>query len=77
MIATTMPGFTAEISLHKKEKRYMTDIFNPQTDGECVQPALNNTCETLSGLLWRAYLAQSYTAAQFYYDAMEGAGCFK
>jgi hypothetical protein len=77
MTNTTMPGFTAETSLNNKENRYMTDIFNPQTDAEYVQPALSNACETLNGLLWRAYVNKSYAAAQYFYDAMEGAGCFK
>jgi hypothetical protein len=77
MTRTSMPGFTAETSLCNKAKPYMASVFNPQTDAEYVQPALSNACETLNGLLWRAYVNKSYAAAQYFYDAMEGAGCFK
>jgi hypothetical protein len=76
MTTTSMPGFTAEISLCKTEKHYVAGVFNPQSDSVYVQPAMSNTCEVLYGLLWDAYFNRSYEAAQFFYDAMEGAGCF-
>jgi hypothetical protein len=76
MTTTRMPGFTAESSLYTTGKHYMAGVFDPQA-AACVQPAVRNTCEVLSGLLWDAYLGGSYTAAQFFYDAMEAAGCFR
>lgn len=77
MTTTSMPGFTAEIALYKKREPYMAGIFDRQTHREYVQPAAINACDVLSHSLWEAYLSHSYTAAQFYYDAMVGAGCFK
>lgn len=78
MTTTSMPGFTAETSLSRTEVYYMASVFDSQSDPEYVQPAVrNDTCEVLSGLLWDAYLTRSYTAAQFFYDAMNAAGCFR
>lgn len=69
-----MPGFTSEASLHKMEKPYMADVFDPQADREYVQPAVRNDCEILYGLLLRA---RSDEARQYFYGAMLGAGCFR
>jgi hypothetical protein len=74
---TTMPGFTAEASLCRARKRYVVGVFDSQGNPECVQPAMRDTCDTLAGLLWEAYFAKSYGAAQLFYDAMEVAGCFR
>ena len=77
MNPTNMPGFTAENAIFQTRARYrMAGALGPQDYRAQIQPALRSTCEVLSGLLWTAYLEGSYTAAQFFYDAMEGAGCF-
>jgi hypothetical protein len=55
----------------------MAGVFDHQTDAAYVQPAMRDTCEVLSGLLWDAYISNSYASAQFFYDAMEAAGCFR
>jgi hypothetical protein len=75
MTTKSMPGFTAEISLYKSGKHYMAGVFDHQTDAAYVQPAVRDTCEILSGLLRDAYLNGG--DAQFFYDLMNVAGCFR
>lgn len=76
MNASNMPGFTAENAIFKTMARYNM-VRVPRDCPAQIQPAMRNTCEVLAGLLWAAYLGGSNTAAQFFYDAMEGAGCFR
>jgi hypothetical protein len=77
MSTNNMPGFTAENAISEAAAHYPVMVcIGSQNNSLQVQPAMRDTCTVLSGLLWRAYLGGSYTAAQFYYDAMEGAGCF-
>ena len=78
MKTINVPGFTAENATFPTGARYrMVDAFGLQDWPAQIQPAMRNTCEVLSGLLWVAYLEGSYTTAQFFYDAMDGAGCFR
>jgi hypothetical protein len=79
MTTTSMPGFTAEISLYRTGKHYMAGagVFDHQTARAYLQPAMRDTCEVLSGLLRDAYAQGSYTEAQFFYEVMEVAGCFR
>ncbi|MGH7029032.1 MAG: hypothetical protein ACREE9_03855 [Stellaceae bacterium] len=76
MNATKMPGFTAESAISKTAARYRMARVSLAYPAQ-IQPAMRNTCDVLAELLWAAYLGRSYTAAQFFYDAMDGAGCFR
>jgi hypothetical protein len=73
-----IPGFTAEKSLTATSVYYRATYgLNSKTVSLNVLPAMRNTCDVLATLLWGAYLQGSYTSAQFFYDAMKGAGCFR
>ncbi len=77
MYTTTMPGFTGQNSICSKG-RYSAvtglDFGNSLTH---VQPALPNLCDVLGELVWGAYNEGAYNRAQFWYNVMDSAGCFR
>jgi hypothetical protein len=72
------PGFTAEKAIYKTTTPHrIANTFSSQGNYTCVRPALPNLCDSLSSVVWGAWLEGDYALAQLAYDAMQYAGCFR
>jgi hypothetical protein len=76
--ARKTPGFTAENAIYRTTTPHrVANTFASRSNYSYVQPAVPDLCDSLSSVVWGAWLRGDYALAQLAYDAMQYAGCFR